>query len=121
MITNKNKWNSYVKSNKEPYGKCCVDVARETMCLLDDDNHKDFDPDEIIIEAEHKLMEEKKMTEEEGITGFMASCIAEMISKCHSRGEEFRKKWNEHWGITEKGKNFKGVINPALITINCKK
>ena len=120
MIINEKKWNSYVKKNKEPYGKCCVDVARKTMELLDDDNHKDFDSDEIIIEAEHKLMEEKKIKETEGITGFMAGCIAQMIKECHSRGEEFKKKWNAHWGITEKGKNYKEAINPALMTINIK-
>ena len=113
MIINERKWNSYVKKNKEPYGKCCVDVARKTMELLDDDNHKDFDPDQIIIEGE-------KLAGEEGITGFMAGCIAQMIKECHSRGEEFKKKWNAHWGITEKGKNYKEAINPALMTINIK-
>ena len=118
MIKDKKIWDSWVKANKDPYGKCCVDVAREVMELLDDGKHEDFDPNKIITEAENKLIEEKKMREEDGITGFMAGCIAQMISKCHSRGEEFRKKWNEDNAITEKGKNSKGVINPALLKIN---
>jgi len=48
-----------------------------------------------------------------GITGFMAGCVAGMVSQCHSRGEEFRKKWNESYGA----KDAKGTINPALVTI----
>ena len=52
-----------------------------------------------------------------GITGFMAGCIAQMITKCHSRGEEFKKKWNESYGVKDEKK---GAINPALVTINLK-
>ena len=34
MITNKEKWDEWVEANKDPYGKCCVDVAREVMRQL---------------------------------------------------------------------------------------
>lgn len=114
MIKDKKIWQSWVKANKDPYGKCCVDVAREVMKLLDDENHKDFDTHKIVCEADDNV-------KAGGITGFMAGCVASMVSKCHSRGEEFRKKWNKDNAITEKGKTCKGVINPALITINLKK
>jgi len=117
MIKYKKIWQSWVKANKDPYGKCCVDVAREVMKLLDDGKHEDFDPNKIITEAENKLIERKEMTEEEGITGFMAGCIAQMISKCHSRGEEFKKKWNESYALNEEDKKRKNAINPALVTI----
>lgn len=112
MIKDKKIWNSWEKANeKDSYGKCCVDVARETMRLLDDEKHKDFDPNKIICEADDNI-------KAGGITGFMAGCIAGMISKCHSRGEEFKKKWNESYGV--KGER-EGAVNPALVTINIKK
>ena len=114
MIKNKKIWNSWVKANKDPYGKCCVDVARKVMELLDDGKHKNYDPNKIITEAENKLIEEKKMKEEEGLTEFMAGCVAQMISKCHSRGKEFKKKWNESYGVKNKKR---GAVNPALVTI----
>lgn len=117
MIKDKKIWKSWVKANKDPYGKCCVDVAREVMNLLDDGEHKEFNTNKIIIEAENSLIEKNKMKEEEGITGFMAGCIAQMISKCHSRGKEFKKKWNESYGVKD---DKKGAINPALVTISLK-
>ena len=113
MIKDKEMWESWVKANKDPYGKCCVDVARETMKLLDDDKHKDFDTNKIISEADDNI-------KAGGITGFMAGCIAQMICKCHSRGKEFKKKWNEHYALNEQDKDRKGVINPALLTISVK-
>lgn len=107
MIKDKKIWDSWVKVNKDRYGKCCVDVAREVMKLLDDKNHKDFDTHKIVCEADDNV-------KAGGITGFMAGCVAGMISKCHSRGEEFKKKWNESYGVKEERK---GAINPALVTI----
>ena len=107
MITNKKLWDSWVKVNKDPYGKCCVDVARETMKLLDDGEHKDFLPNKIICEADDNI-------KTGGITGFMAGCVASMVSQCHSRGKEFKKKWNESYGVKDERK---GTVNPALITI----
>lgn len=52
-----------------------------------------------------------------GISGFMAGCVAEWVSKFHERGDEFRIYWNTKWGVDEaeaKG----GVVNPAIVTIN---
>lgn len=43
-----------------------------------------------------------------------------MISKCHSRGEEFRKKWNHDNQISDEGDKANesgGVLNPALLKI----
>jgi hypothetical protein len=91
------EWNKYVELNKDPYGKCCVDVAREVMHLLDEPNrdYENIDTHGIICEAEKNI-------DEDGITGFMAGCIAQMVSQYHSRGEEFRQKWNEDNGIKDK-------------------
>jgi len=113
MIRDKKIWKSWVKANKDPYGKCCVDVAREVMKLLDDENHKNFDTHKIVCEADDNV-------KAGGITGFMAGCVADMVFKCHSRGEEFKKKWNESYALHEEDKNRKGVINPALLTIKLK-
>jgi hypothetical protein len=110
-ITNQEAWKTWEDKNADPYGKACVDVAREVMRLLDE--RTDFDPHDIIKDADTNI-------EAGGITGFMAGCVASMVSKCHSRGEEFRKKWNldtqlSHEG--EKANEGKGVLNPALLNI----
>jgi len=89
-IVKKEKWNNYVKKNKEPYGKCCVDIAREVMHLLDEPNkgYENIDSRRIICEAEKNIGES-------GITGFMASAVASMVSQCHSRGAEMSLKKEE--------------------------
>ena len=103
-IINQEKWDIYVSKNKDSYGKACVDTARRVMEILDEE--KDFDTHEIIGRAD-------KEVEAGGLTGFMAGAVAEMISICYSRGDEFKKKWNKDWG----DENNKGVINPAILTI----
>ena|SRR3990167_922757 len=60
---------------------------------------------ELILKANKEL--------DEGITGNMAAYIAMIATKCHSRGEEFRKSWNKYNGKEE----AKGIINPAIMTI----
>jgi len=106
-ITNQTTWDGWVANNTDPYGKCCIDVAREVMRLLDE--RSEFDPDSLITEADRKI-------DCGGITGFMAGCVAQMVTKCHSRGEEFREKWNKSYCSDSKT----GVVNPAIITIGVK-
>jgi len=113
MIIDQKGWEKCVKNNSEDdYGKCAVDVAREAMRLLDDGKHEKFDADDIITEADRNL--------DAGITGFMSGWIANVISHCHSRGEEFRKSWNKHYAGDKYDENKKGVINPAILTIKTK-
>lgn len=110
------KWWNWGKKNKDPYGKCCVDVAREVMEMLDKPEYKDFDPSDIINKADANI-------NAGGITGFMAGCVAQIVSACHSRGEEFRKKWNIKYQLQTEGEEAnkgKGVLNPALLNINMK-
>lgn len=64
-----------------------------------------IDADALISKADKEL--------DSGITGNMAGFIAMIATKCHSRGEEFKKSWNKHWGNPD----AKGVTNPAVITI----
>jgi hypothetical protein len=108
MIIQEDKWKILVDSNKDFYGKCVIDVAREAMKLLDDENYNDFEADDLISVAD------RNVDTGGGITGFQAGCVAQIIVECHSRGEEFKKSWNQHYGIKE---DVKGVVNPAIFTI----
>lgn len=108
-IINDEAWKSWEENNKDAYGKCCVDVAREVMNILD--KNKDFDPHQIINDADDNI-------DAGGITGFMAGMVANMVSQCHSRGEEFRKAWNGDVGKHTGQEDSKGVLNPAVMTIS---
>src|SRR5437762_1052332 len=110
-ITKQEDWDKLVKNNSDPYGEATVDVAREVMRLLDE--QQDYDTHKIICDADKNI-------KAGGITGFMAGCVASMVSRCHSRGEEFRKKWNLDHQISQEGEKAnkgKGVLNPALLEI----
>ena len=111
-IINIKDWEEQKRINKDPYGKCVIDVAGEVMRLLDIPEYQDFNTHKIICDAEKNIGED-------GITGFMAGCVAQIVSHCHSRGEEFRKKWNKDYGV-EEDKAKGGVVNPAILTINDK-
>ena len=110
-LKDKNSWNECVKNNTDPYSKCCVDVARRVMEILD--KGEAFDTYEIICQAEDDI-------KTGGITGFMAGAVAQIVSQCHIRGEEFRKKWNIDNQLRDEGEKINeegGVINPALLTL----
>jgi len=107
-------WEKYIEANKDPYGKACVDTAREVMRLLDEQD--DFDTHTIICDADKNIGAGS-------ITGFMAGAVASMVSRCHSRGEEFRKKWNVDNQISDEGETANesgGTLNPALLTVEMK-
>ena len=113
-IINLEDWQKWEQNNQDPYGKCCVDVARRAMEILDEEP-EDFDVHKLICRADDDI-------KAGGITGFMAGCVAQKISHCHSRGEEFRRKWNLHYQIRDEGEkaNEKGtVLNPAILNV-CK-
>jgi hypothetical protein len=105
-------WQSWVDANKDPYGVACVNVARRVMEILDEEPG-DFDSHTIICRADNE-------TKTGGITGLMAGAVASMVSQCHSRGEEFRRKWNLSNQIHNEGDKANdegGVLNPALLCI----
>ena len=106
-IVNEKVWKDWEEKNTDSYGKCCVDVARRVMEILDEG--KEFDTHKIICQANDDI-------DADSITGFMAGCVTEMISKCHIRGEEFRVAWNKDHGV-EEDKAEGGVVNPAIMTI----
>ena len=116
-IINEEAWKVYQSNNTDAYGKACVDVARRVMELLDNhpENSPDYDCHEFIIRADLDVGAG-------GITGFMAGCAAQMISERHSRGAEFRSKWNYQLAgetgnlVTQSGH----TINPAIIMVSKK-
>ena len=110
-IKDQEAWDKWVDANQDAYGGCCVNVARRVMEILDEG--KDFDTHSIICQAEDDI-------KAGGITGFMAGAVAAMVSKCHDRGEEFRRAWNKDNQIHDEGDKAnegKGVLNPALLNI----
>ena len=111
-IVEQAKWKSWEEKNIDPYSKACVDVARCAMEILDEEPGG-FDTHNLICRAE-------KRAGEDGITGFMAGCVAQMVSACHSRGDEFRQKWNLKHQIHDEGEKANqsgGVLNPAVLTM----
>jgi len=111
-ITNNEVWEKTVKANTDGYGGTCIKVAREAMRLLDTEEFlSPLDKDSV-----HKLITlADKSSGAGGITGFMAGCVAAIISKCHSRGEEFIKAWNDQYRkYMRDPEDDSGVVNPAL-------
>lgn len=105
MIKDKKAWKIWVEKNNDAYGKACVDTARKVMTYLDEE--KEIDVNKMINRAD-------KEANAGGLTGFMAGAVAQMVVRCHSRGEEFKKKWNARYGVKE---DVKGVVNPAILTL----
>ena len=86
-------------------------MARRVMEVLDED--EDFDTHDIICRADEDV-------KAGGITGFMAAAVASMVWTCHSRGDEFRRKWNTANQIGDEGEkaNEKGtILNPAIMSV----
>ena len=107
-IINEKGWEKTVKANDNPYGKTCVDVARRAMEILDSEIW-DIDCYGLIYLASRDV-------KAGGIIGYMAGAVASMISKFHSRGEEFRLQWNESHSVNEE-KAKGGIVNPAVIIV----
>lgn len=117
-IINQEKWDVWVAKNTDSYGGACVNVARKAMELLDEmPNDQEINCHKLISDAD-------KDSKTGGITGFMAGYVAQMVSQCHSRGEEFRRKWNTHNQINTEGDKANesgGILNPALLNISVAK
>jgi hypothetical protein len=89
-LKDEEKWNTYVNVNKEPYGACCVNVARRVMEILDEDPtplRMGYHPD--IHTAHGIICKADKDIDAGGITGFMAGAVSRMVFDCHERGQEF--------------------------------
>jgi len=91
-IINTKDWDIWVEKNQNSAGKVCIDIARQVMKVLDED--KDFNADELIVLSAKEIKAEVP-------NKFIKVQVANMVSKYHSRGTEFRKKWNEAYGQPE--------------------
>jgi len=107
-VVKKDVWDHQVKINDDPYGGACIKIAEKVMEYLDNEPGG-FDARALICRADTEL--------DYGITMFMACAAANLVSKVHSRGEEFRLRWNGEHGVQEAncGGGGGGVVNPAII------
>jgi hypothetical protein len=115
-ISDQVSWDKWVAANTDAYGGACINVAREAMRLLDERPEPITDTHKLICDADDAA-------KTGGITGFMAGCVAQMIAKCHSRGEEFRRAWNGENQLGDEGDraNDKGtILNPAVLCVGKK-
>lgn len=104
-------WKRCVENNQDGYGAQIVEVARHLMDMLDDEAFELTTCHKAICQADN-------MTDDPGITGNMAACVAKIVAGCHSRGEEWRTKWNLENQSTDEGERAnkgKGILNPALL------
>lgn len=90
----------------DEYVLCILKVGEKVLDLMEAlPKNKPIDANELVLQADREL--------DASITGNMAAYVALIATKCHSRGEEFKKSWNKYNG----NPNAKGVTNPAVITI----
>ena len=92
-------WEKSVKKNQDPYGFAVMEVVSKLGANLDAG-----------MDCEAA---EKDAIKDSGITGFMAGAMASLIAQLHPRGKEFRKYWNNQFGVD----NDEGTVNPAILTI----
>lgn len=119
--------------NSEIWKIAVYQVAVRVMEILDEEPTLTIDPYTLISRAD-------KETGAGGITGFMSGAAAHIISVSHSRGEEFKRAWNRAHGVDDpepietdskneeraqkavgtKKEPVKGVVNPAILTVEKK-
>lgn len=85
-MINPEYWQKCVDGNDDSYSKACVNVARNVMKHLDDyegDFNIGYKPD---MTTAHGIMCE---CDDQGITGFQAGCVTNMVVLCHEKGWKF--------------------------------
>jgi len=126
-LKNKLAWEKHVDMNTDPYGKCCVDYAREWAELMEEEMKEN----KIKMTNSNKLavfsfIEQRAeylsyvADEKYGITGFMYGAAVSMLSSCWKFGEELRKWHNIDAQIGNEGEKANesgGVLNPALLNV----
>jgi len=121
----KEEWDrSWGKSDR--YTRGIMKIAKSAFDILDEESGP-------ITTAKGLLDRAERKSGIKGATGFMWGAAAEVIVHFHTRGREFRKKWNAEYGIEEPemseeeekvqaalGTHNLGVVNPAVIHIGHK-
>lgn len=106
-------WDTYVNANTDPYGKACVDYARDWAELMEYHISKGDSVAECAKAASHDA-------DTESITGFMYGAAVSMLAKCWKYGEELRRWHNEDAQLGDEGTRANetgGVLNPALMVL----
>lgn len=97
-IVNDKKLKEYRDSGDWVECKISV-IAEEVMRTLDLPEYSEFK-----IRGDNDII--NKAVDDLGgssITGYMADCISEIVISCHSRGEEYRRKWNREIQLKGEG------------------
>jgi hypothetical protein len=102
----KKQYEAEGEDKPDEYVLAILKVGEKVLDLMElVPENEPIDANKLILQADKEL--------EEGITGNMAGMVALIATKCHSRGQEFKKSWNTYYGKPD----ATGVINPAIITI----
>jgi hypothetical protein len=97
------KWNEYAKINIDD--EYSSEIIKATIAVM-----------EALTDGKTPQEAESTLSQYD-LTGFMAYAVAEGVNCYHSRGDEYRKYWNELCGGND---SMKGVINPAIVEIETK-
>ena len=104
----KEKWETFVNANRDPYGSGCVRYAERWANMME----REIEKGKSVVEIADQTSNE---ADTEGITGFMYGCAVSILSQVWEHGEELRR-----WHNKEYGYNGDGTVNPAILTINTK-
>jgi len=86
-LVNEKAWEEYKQKNTDGYGRACIKIARRVMQYLDENPvefnigyHPDMTtPHGIVCHCDY----------DEGITGFMAGAVRQMVCICYKDGWKF--------------------------------
>ncbi len=95
-IINEEFWNEIIKNNTDPYGSYIVNMARYAMEYLDEHEeplHFGYYPD--MLTSHGILCKADEDLGNLGATGAQAGYAVSIVSKCHSRGEEFYESYHK--------------------------
>lgn len=123
-VKNQPEWDTWVSSNTDPYGKCCVDYAlawadamESWVEAINDERRFKGEPEilwpEFIKDNAERISHEVDRRPGFGITGFMYGAAVHMLAECWEHGEDLRRWHNGEYGQPD----AEGTINPAIITI----
>jgi hypothetical protein len=107
-------WKSWEEVNTDPYGKCCVDYARDWANLMERKMAAGETLEDIADDASHEA------DKPHGITGYMYGVAVSMLSQSWKHGEELRQWHNLKTQIGTEGEKANekgGTLNPALLSI----
>lgn len=105
-------WATWVETNShDGYSKGVVDFAERWARLMQVAFADGFTPEYFAAQAEQTGHE----ADTEGLTGFMYGCAVSGLASMWVYGEALRQWHNQEWGAPA---DAKGVVNPALMTIN---